>query len=402
MLFFSLLAFILLVQLLHWRVLRRIAPERLRPWLPAILLATHLPLALFFALRFTGHTTHGFGHAIRPLARLAFYFQAFTAMHLGILAVAEGLWWWKFRHRLPGLESESDAEAEAHDPARRAFLRKVAATGFGTAAAGGAWGAFRAYAEPAVTRVALAFEDLPPAFDGLRLVQLTDLHLGPLVGPHMVGHWRRLCLREAPDLLLLTGDVVDSQAEEAQGFLEVFRDVPAPLGRFAILGNHDYFSDPAPLWQGLEATGWHCLENAHALIRRGEDTLAILGLQDPQALNGRFRGIRFGSGPSWTAAARGVPDHAWRLALSHRPEDWDLARLAGARLTLSGHTHGGQINLLPGLNSARILGPYTAGLYRQGRDLLYVSRGLGMVALPLRIGADPEFTVITLRRAPAR
>lgn len=398
MIFFSLLAFILVVQLLHWRVLRRIAPERLRPWLPAILLAIHLPLVVFFALRFTGHTTHGFGHAIRPLARFGFYFQAFTAMHLGILALAEGLWWWRFRHHLPSLESEAEAEEEAHDPARRAFLRRVAGAGFGAAAAGGAWGASRAYGEPGVTRLTLAFGDLPAAFDGLRIVQLTDLHVGPLVGPRMVAAWRRLCLREAPDLLLLTGDVVDSQPQEAQPFLEAFQDVPAPLGRYAILGNHDYFSDPAPIWAGLEATGWRCLENAHALIPRGEEALALLGLQDPQAANGRFRGVRFGPGPSWSAAARGLPEHAWRLALSHRPEDWDLARLAGARLTLSGHTHGGQINLIPGLSSARLLGPYTGGLYRQGRDLLYVSRGLGVVALPLRIGADPELVVITLRR----
>jgi hypothetical protein len=397
-LFFSLLAFILLVQLLHWRVLRRIAPERLRPWLPALLLAIHLPLVVFFALRFTGQTTHGLGHALRPLARLGFYFQAFTAMHLGILTVAEGLWWWRFRHHLPRLESESEAEEEAHDPARRAFLRKVAGAGFGAAAAGGAWGASRAYAEPSVTRLALTFDDLPPAFHGLRLVQLSDLHVGPLVGPRMIAHWRRLCLREAPDLILLTGDVVDSLPEEAADFLEAFRDVPAPLGRFAILGNHDYFTDPRPLWAGLEASGWRCLENAHALLHRGNDALALVGLQDPQARNGRFRGVRFGPGPSWAEAVRGLDHGIWRLALNHRPEDWDLARLAGARLTLSGHTHGGQINLLPGFSSARLLGPYTGGLYRQGRDLLYVSRGLGVVALPLRIGADPEFVVVTLRR----
>jgi predicted MPP superfamily phosphohydrolase len=218
------------------------------------------------------------------------------------------------------------------------------------------------------------------------------------VGPNSVARWRRLTLREEPELLLLTGDIVDSQPQEAAGFLEAFRDVPAPLGRFAILGNHDYFTDPAPLWAGLEANGWRCLENAHALLHRGGATLAVLGLQDPQALNGRFRGIRFGPGPSFLDASRGVPEHAWKLCLNHRPDDWDLARLAGARLTLSGHTHGGQINLIPGLNSARFLGPYTSGEYRQGRDVLYVSRGLGVVALPLRIGADPELVVITLRR----
>ncbi len=218
------------------------------------------------------------------------------------------------------------------------------------------------------------------------------------MGPGSIERWRRLTLQESPDLILLTGDVVDSQPEEAEPFLEAFRTVPAPLGRFAILGNHDYFTDPAPIWAGLEASGWRCLENAHALLERGGSQLAVMGLQDPQAPNGRFRGVPFGVGPSFISASRGVPEHAWKLCLSHRPDDWDLARLAGARLTLSGHTHGGQINLIPGLNSARFLGPYTGGQYRQGRDVLYVSRGLGVVALPLRIGADPEFVVITLKR----
>lgn len=398
MIFFAVLGFLLSVQLLHWRVLRRIVPERLRPWLPGLLVALHLPLLVYFALRFTGHGTHDLSPLLRPLARLGFYFQAFTAMHLAILAVAEGLWWWRFRHRLPPLESEAEAEAESHDLARRAFLQRVAGLGFGAAAAGGAWGAARAYGRPEVTRLTLAFEDLPAAFDGLRIVQITDLHLGPLVGPRSVAAWRALCLREAPDLLVLTGDVVDSQPGEADGFLQAFRDVPAPLGRFAILGNHDYFTDPAPLWAGLEAGGWRCLENRHALLVRGGDQLAVLGLQDAQALNGRFRGVRFGPGPDWRAASAGVPPRAWRLALSHRPGDWALARLAGARLTLSGHTHGGQINLVPGLSAARLLGPYTAGLYREGRDALFVSRGLGLVALPLRIGADPELVVLTLRR----
>ncbi|MBK8727545.1 MAG: metallophosphoesterase [Holophagaceae bacterium] len=398
MIFFALFAFILAVQLLHWHVLRRIAPDALRPWLPWILLVLHLPLILFFAMRFTGNTTHGFGHALRPFARIGFYFQAFTAMHLAILAAAECLWWWRARHQLPPIETEAEAEVEGHDPVRRAFLRKVAVSGFGAATAGVTFGASRAYFEPSITRLTLAFDDLPREFDGLRIVQLSDLHVGPLIGPSSVERWRRLTLRERPDLLLLTGDIVDTLPEEAGPFLAAFRDVPAPSGRFAILGNHDYFTDPVPLWNNLKASGWHCLENANALVERGSACLAIMGLQDPQATNGRFRGIRFGPGPSWISASRDIPEHAWKLCLSHRPDDWNLARLGGARLTLSGHTHGGQINLFPGLNTARLLGPYTRGEYREGRDLLYVSRGLGVVALPLRIGADPELVVITLKR----
>jgi hypothetical protein len=108
--------------------------------------------------------------------------------------------------------------------------------------------------------------------------------------------------------------------------------------------------------------------------------------------------VRYGPGPSPSLATRGLPPDAWRLCLSHRPNDWPLAQETGARLTLSGHTHGGQINLVPGVSSALVAGPYTRGLYRKGGDVLYVNRGLGVVALPVRIGAPPELTVITLHR----
>jgi predicted MPP superfamily phosphohydrolase len=170
------------------------------------------------------------------------------------------------------------------------------------------------------------------------------------------------------------------------------------LGRFAILGNHDYFDDPRPIWQDLEAAGIRCLENAAALIRRNGDTLALMGLQDPMARNGRFHHMVFGPGPRPAEAARDLPAEAFRICMNHRPSEWEQALAAGARLTLSGHTHGGQINPIPGFSSARLIGPRTDGLYREGDDLLYVSRGLGVVGLPIRIAAAPEIAILTLKR----
>jgi len=131
---------------------------------------------------------------------------------------------------------------------------------------------------------------------------------------------------------------------------------------------------------------------------RKSGTLALVGLQDPMARHGHFRDIAYGPGPQPALAVAGIPDGAWRLCLSHRPSDWHLARQTGAPLTLSGHTHGGQVNLIPGVSSAAILGQYTQGLYRQDSQSLYVNRGLGVVGLPIRVGAPPEITVITLRR----
>ncbi len=386
-----------LLQLLHLQLLRLELPERSHRALPWLLAALHLPLVLYAAVRFLGPGEVPLPVPFRFLARLGFYFQALTFLHLLLGMAAEGAW--RIIRRPP---PEPEAETPGVDPSRRAFLRTAAAAGVGAAATLGVVGAREAYGDPEITRQQLFFPDLHPGLDGLRLVQLSDLHAGPLVDGALLRRWRDLAAAERPDLLLITGDFVDSRAVEIAPFLASFRGFRPPLGTFAVLGNHDYFDDPRPIWEALGREGIPCLENRSALVRRGGGTLALVGLQDPMARNGRFMGKVFGPGPRPDLALREVPDGAFRLCLNHRPSEWRAARETGARLTLSGHTHGGQINLIPGVNSARILGPYTEGLYRKGHQMLYVSRGLGVVGLPMRIQAPPELAVIVLRREPAQ
>jgi len=315
-------------------------------------------------------------------------------MHLLIAMLAE--WAWRI-FRKPVAEVDSLEEAPV-DPSRRAFLRTSAVASTGAAMAFGVVGAQEAFSDPQITRLELTFPDLPPGLDGLRLAQLSDLHAGPLVGAKTLRRWRELTERERPELLLFTGDLVDSRPEELEPLLIAFQGFHPPLGRFAVLGNHDYFDDPGPIWRDLEGAGIRCLENAAALIQRGGSTLALLGLQDPMARNGRFARLVYGPGPRPAEATRDLPSDVFRLCMNHRPSEWEEALAAGARLTLSGHTHGGQINPIPGFSSARLIGPRTQGLYREGPDLLYVSRGLGVVGLPIRIAAPPEIVIITLRR----
>jgi len=391
MLFLIALVLIFLVQWVHLRLLRLELPGRFHRGLPWILGLIHLPLILFAGLRILGLGGHSALPFLRALARAGSYFQAFTVLHLLAGMVAEGLWHvWS--------RNQPEPPEEAVDPGRRAFLRTAALASTGAAVVLGVTGAREAYGDPEITRRALAFADLPPGLDGLRIAHLSDLHSGPLVGPDLVRRWRDLTARERPDLLLLTGDLVDSQPDELAPVIEAFQGFPAPLGTFAILGNHDYFDDPRPIWRDLEAAGIRCLENASVLIQRGGATLALIGLQDPMARNGRFRRMVFGPGPRPAEAARDLPDDAFRVCMNHRPSEWERALEAGARLTLSGHTHGGQINPIPGVSSARLIGPRTNGLYREGDDLLYVSRGLGVVGLPIRIGASPEIAILTLKR----
>lgn len=385
------LVLIFLVQWLHLSLLRLELPSPARRWVPWILGLVHAPLVLFAGLRALGLDSHGALPLLRTLARAGFYFQAFTVLHLLAGMLAEGTWRFWRRNR-------PDPPNEAVDLSRRAFLRTAALASTGAAAALGVGGARQAYGDPEITRRALAFPDLPPGLDGLRMAHLSDFHAGPLIGPGLLRRWRDLTERERPDLLLFTGDLVDSRPDELKPLLEAFRGFSPRLGTFAVLGNHDYFDDPRPIWRDLEAEGIRCLENASVLIRRDGGTLALIGLQDPMARNGRFRRLAFGPGPRPVEATRDLPADAFRICLNHRPSEWEQALAAGARLTLSGHTHGGQINPIPGFSSARLIGPRTHGLYREGEDLLYVSRGLGVVGLPLRVGAPPEIAIITLKR----
>ena len=391
MYFFVPLLFVIGLQFLHRKLLIQVFPDLFRRWVLWVLIALHLPLLVYMGYRFTGHAGGMVGAALRPLARGALYFQFFTLVNLFFWGLALGVW--KLRRHLGHTFDQGP-----QDPSRRSFLRKTAAGGAGILVAAGTGGAEQAYGDPEITRTALWFADLPQGLDGLRIVQLTDLHCGPLIGASLVKRWRLLAEREKPELLLITGDLVDSLPSEIQPFVEAFKDFPAPLGRFAILGNHDYFTDPKPIWEGLERVGFTCLENAHAIVERGGAKLVVLGLQDPMARNGRFLSLHFGPGPMPQDVLVRLPRDLWRLCLCHRPSNWNLARETEARLTLSGHTHGGQINLIPGVSTAKILGPYTSGLYRYQGQALYVSRGLGVVGLPMRIGAAPEIAVITLRR----
>ena len=382
---------ILVMQILVWRLLREVVPLRLRKALPWGLILLHAPLVAYGLIRFSGHRFHGVGLWLRPLAWPARYFQAISFVLILIWVLASMVWalWVRFRPK-PG--------PEAIELGRRAFMRKATFGGLGTLAVVGGGGMIEAYGDPEISRFDLRFPDLPEGFEGFRILHLSDLHAGPLAGLKVLKRWRLLAERERPDVLIITGDFVDSLPEELDTFVEAFRDFSAPMGRFAILGNHDYFTDPVPIWAGLEAMGFHCLENRHLVLERNGSKMAILGLQDPMAKSGRFRGVHFGPGPMPQDVAARIPSDLWRLGLCHRPSNWNLALEAGSRLTLSGHTHGGQINLIPGVSSAKILGPYTWGIYRHSGDVLFVNRGLGVVGLPMRIAAPAEIAVITLRR----
>lgn len=250
------------------------------------------------------------------------------------------------------------------------------------------WGLVEAYGPPVRREVTLVFPDLPPAFDGYRILLISDLHAGPYAGARTLRQWGRAVQATEADLLVGAGDFISYWPVEAEALRAPFQGIAPPDGKVGVLGNHDRYRTSTEVSRRLEAQGWIMLDDESLTLSRGPDRLNLLGMAHPE----EERGF---PGPTWRS--RPAPG-GFTVGLVHSPAYWPFLRHAGARLTLAGHTHGGQINLDPFLNVARINVGYVTGTYTEGRDQLYVTAGLGCTALPFRFRCRPEVVRITLRR----
>ena len=248
-----------------------------------------------------------------------------------------------------------------------------------------------------VRRVDAYLPGLDAAFDGLRIAQLSDLHVGPHTSRRFLRRVVRATSEQAPDIIAVTGDLVDDRAEDVAIFEAALGELRAPLGKFLIPGNHDVYAG----WEEVErafvhhGTGTLLVNDAH-VIRRGDATLALVGTGDPA---GGVRGASRAA-PDVARAMSRVPPGATVVALAHNPALWPLLAERGVALTLSGHTHWGQL-AIPGRGwslATPFLERAMAG--HQLRDaLLYISPGTGYWGVPFRLGAFPEVTLVTLRCA---
>ena len=242
---------------------------------------------------------------------------------------------------------------------------------------------------PGLRRITLDSPHLPQQWDGLTVLQISDVHAGIYMTPDRMRRIRDLANAIPADLTVFTGDQIGRLQNGSHILIGGFRGITAPLGVYGILGNHDYRVSPRRAEQTLERAGITPLVNSSVVIERGGGRLALSGLDDLMAPPGR--------GPDF-AILRDHPD-AFHLVLCHQPQGWDQAREEGAHVTLAGHTHGGQIALpTRNFNPARVYTRYIAGPYYEDDSVLYVSRGIGVGAVPLRVGAPPEMDLITLRR----
>jgi predicted MPP superfamily phosphohydrolase len=258
-----------------------------------------------------------------------------------------------------------------------------------------AYGIWSAERLPAVTRRTLVFPDLPPGLDGLRIAHLSDVH----AGIHMQREKMEGIVAQTnalqPDLIVQTGDMIDISQSFIPDYVRAFRDLRAPLGVVTVLGNHDRYTGSDAVIRGVRDAGQTFLRNdAHLLEHRGA-TLALLGIDDPR--NWRADDPQE---EDIGAAQRRAPGDAFRILLAHRPGAFDGAAPRDIPLTLAGHIHGGQFYLpVIGWSAGRLITKYVMGHFRQDRSQLYVSRGIGVVGVPLRVFVPPEIALFELRRA---
>ena len=240
---------------------------------------------------------------------------------------------------------------------------------------------------------------LSTRFDGLTIAQLSDLHVGPHTSRRFIERVVRATHALSPDLIAITGDLVDDRAEDVAIYADLLGELSAPDGVFMIPGNHDVYAG----WDDVESAlhranlGTVLVNRAHVL-RRESDALVLVGTGDPAG--GRRGASR--AAPDIDRALADLPSNAPVVAFAHNPSLWPSLAARGVALTLSGHTHWGQL-ALPKLGWS-LASPFLAhamGAHAQDDSLLYISPGTGYWGIPFRIGARPEVTLVTLRRASA-
>ncbi|MBP1995273.1 metallophosphoesterase [Paenibacillus eucommiae] len=276
---------------------------------------------------------------------------------------------------------------------RRSFLQKSIYAAAGLLIAGGLTGGYSTLIEPRwyeTTYTRLVFDRLPAAFRGVRIVHFSDVHLGYHFDNSNLRTLIDRIMKEKPDLICFTGDLFDQEVgENPSKVSELLAQLKAPLGKWACLGNHDYYSGYQETISVLQAGGFTTLLNEHQYISKGDQAIQIVGVDDMSV--GR---------PDIKRAMKDTDPDAFSLLLSHSSNYADAAAPYSLDLQLSGHSHGGQIRLP--LIGALVLPPhgnkYAMGHYQADNSKLqiYTTRGIGTTIFPLRFLCRPEITVLTL------
>jgi len=260
-----------------------------------------------------------------------------------------------------------------------------------------------------IKKVKLAFDNLPPAFKGLRIIHISDIHSGSFTDKAEVMKGVQKILNQKADIILFTGDLVNNQSDEMDDYKDVFNKLQAPMGVFSTLGNHDYGDYTS--WpkngitkeqnlENLKKThadmGWHLLMNEHVVLERGGESIALLGVENWSSK------ARFPKHGRMDLAHPGTEKYPFKILMSHDPSHWESEvqpKYPDIDLVLSGHTHGMQFGVeIPGFKWSPVQYMYKQwdGLYEKDKQKLYVNPGFGFIGYPGRVGILPEITVIEL------
>jgi predicted MPP superfamily phosphohydrolase len=321
----------------------------------------------------------------------------------------------KLRGLLTKNENTDFEELESDKMTRFQFFNQV---GLGAAAVTmGAtfYGIFRGKYDFRVCEESIVFPNLPQAFNGLRIVQISDAHLGSFLDNSFeeVDAALKRINDLNPDVIFFTGDLVNNLAEEAEPWVDYFKQLQAPLGKFSILGNHDYAeyvydpNDPAnaqilaenmlQLESVHDRMGFRLLKNETVELEKQGEKISLIGIEN-------WGKGRFSKHGKLDVAMANMPQNSFSVLLSHDPSHWEAQVLAQQNidLTFSGHTHGAQFGIeAPMLHIKVSPSPWVGykrwgGLYQEGKQYLYVNRGFGYLGFPGRVGMPPEITLVTI------
>ena len=308
----------------------------------------------------------------------------------------------------PAVTASPEIIQNPHAISRLKFLNYIAVGMAALPFASFIYGMVKGAFDYKVHNLKVVLPNLPSSFNGLRIVQISDIHSGSFISTTHIEEAIKIVLQQKADIIFFTGDLVNNEATETEPFIEILSRVKAPMGVFSTLGNHDY--GDYKTWDSQEAKiknledlknihaqlGWKLMMNEHVALKKGDDEIALIGIEN---WGGNLNFPKYGD---MKKAYAGAEKYPVKLLLSHDPSHWDKQvrpQYKDVDITFSGHTHGFQFGIeIPGFKWSPSQYAYKewAGLYTEGNQHLYVNRGLGFLGYPGRVGILPEITVMEL------
>ena len=294
---------------------------------------------------------------------------------------------------------------------RSSLLTKIVLTAAGLLTLSIIYGVFVGKYNFKVREETIAFKDLPAGFDGLKVLQISDLHVGSWDNKEAIEKGIEMINAQEYDILLFTGDFVNTLATEADPWIEALQKIKTPkYGKFAVLGNHDYGeyvkwdteaakeANFVAIKNNIEKSGFKLLLNENVVLKNNNDSIYLLGVEN--------WGLNFKKAGDLKKTSENVPTDAFKIVMTHDPSHWDaeiVNHQQKYQLTLSGHTHGMQFGFdIPSVlewSPAEYIYPEWGGLYNKGHQYIYVNRGFGFHAYSGRVGIWPEITVLELKKS---